>query len=113
MDLFEDWCNGQVQQFMEICDSISFPVSLDKTEWATQLIVFLGILLNAIKGVVQVPWEKKIKAEAQLAQVIEAKKIKVIDLQRLTGLLNFLCKAIFPGRAFTRRMYAKFKSLEV
>ena len=26
----------------------------------------------------------------------------------LTGYLNFLSKAIFPGRAFTRRIYAKY-----
>ena len=29
-------------------------------------------------------------------------------MQSLTGLLNFLCRAIHPGRAFTHRMYAKF-----
>lgn len=31
-------------------------------------------------------------------------------MQKLTGLLNFFCKAIYPGRAFTRRLYAKFSS---
>ena len=30
------------------------------------------------------------------------------QLQVLTGYLNFLNKAIFPGRAFTRRIYAKY-----
>ena len=30
------------------------------------------------------------------------------ELQQLTGLLNFLTRAIYPRRAFTRRMYAKF-----
>ena len=32
----------------------------------------------------------------------------VIKLQKLTGHLNFINRAIVPGRAFTRRMYAKF-----
>lgn len=112
VDLFEDWCNNQVTQFLKICDEINFPVSLEKTEWATQLIVFLGILLNAARGTLQVPLDKKLKAEAQLQRILESKKIKVIELQRLTGLLNFLCKAIFPGRAFTRRMYAKYRNLK-
>ena len=35
-------------------------------------------------------------------------KAKVKDLEQLAGYLNFLNKAIVPGRAFTRRMYAKF-----
>ena len=29
-------------------------------------------------------------------------------MQQITGLLNFISKAIVPGRAFTRRMYCKF-----
>ena len=28
------------------------------------------------------------------------------EIQKLTGFLNFLCRAIVPGRAFTRRLYA-------
>lgn len=33
-------------------------------------------------------------------------------LQKLTGLLNFLCRAIVPGRAFTRRLYYKTAGLK-
>ena len=32
-------------------------------------------------------------------------------MQRLTGILNFLNRALFPGRPFTLRMYAKFSNL--
>ena len=31
-------------------------------------------------------------------------------MERLAGYLNFLTRAIYPGRTFTRRMYAKFKT---
>lgn len=34
------------------------------------------------------------------------------DLQRLTDLLNFLCRAVVPGRAFTRRMYQFMSGLQ-
>ena len=30
------------------------------------------------------------------------------ELQSLYGFLNFIGRAVFPGRTFTRRMYAKF-----
>ena len=33
------------------------------------------------------------------------KKIKLHQLQQITGFLNFLGKAVVPGRAFTRRLY--------
>ena len=35
-------------------------------------------------------------------------KATVHELQQLCGFLNFLNRAIFPGRAFTRIMYSKF-----
>ena len=35
----------------------------------------------------------------------------VKQLQQLTGYLNFLCKVIHPGRAFTRGMYSKFSNI--
>ena len=38
----------------------------------------------------------------------QKRKATVDELQKLSGFLNFLNKAIVPGRAFTRRMYAKF-----
>ena len=35
----------------------------------------------------------------------------VKDIQALCGYLNFLNRAIYPGRVFTRRMYAKYSGL--
>lgn len=97
---------------MSICDDINLPVSLEKTEWATQIIIFLGILLNALLATLSIPQDKVDKAFGALEKVLESKRVKVRELQQLTGLLNFLCKAIFPGRAFTRRMYAKYKAMK-
>ena len=42
--------------------------------------------------------------------MLDRKKATVKELQSLAGLLNFLNRAIVPGRAFTRRMYAKCSS---
>ena len=39
---------------------------------------------------------------------VDKKKATVKELQVLAGYLNFIGKAVFPGRAFTRRIYAKF-----
>ena len=33
------------------------------------------------------------------------------ELQELCGFLNFLNKAIYPGRVFTRRMYAQYSKI--
>ena len=40
--------NDFVNQFLQICEEINFPVALEKTFWATQIIIFLGMILNTI-----------------------------------------------------------------
>ena len=40
----------------------------------------------------------------------KSKKTTIRELQELCGFLNFLCRAVVPGRAFTRRLYAYTKS---
>ena len=35
-----------------------------------------------------------------------ARKITVLQLQKICGILNFLGHTIVPGRAFTRRLYS-------
>ena len=43
-------CDYMVREFLRICEIIGFPVSHDKTEWGTDRIVFLGILLDGTGG---------------------------------------------------------------
>ena len=102
-------CNAQVLKFLKICEDIGCPVSLKKTEWATPMIIFLGILLDGINRCLCIPIDKKIKAVNLLSSFISKNKATVKQIQQLTGVLNFLSKAIVPGRAFTRRMYSKIK----
>ena len=104
-------CNFLLQQFFAICKEINFPVSEDKTEWAAELTVFLGILLNGRSITLGVPEEKRVRAVQMLLNLLDRCKATVKDLQIMCGYLNFICKAIFPGRAFVRRMYAKFAPL--
>ena len=102
-------CNQMVLIFLQICKEINCPMSPEKTEWATQLIVFLGILLNGKLMVMSVPEEKRNKAINLLNEAIQRKKLKICEIQKLTGTLNFLNRAITTGRAFTRGMYTKLK----
>lgn len=100
-------CNGQVDAFMHMCQLINFPVSLEKTVFGTEEIIFLGILINTKTRTISIPTEKRDRALQGIDTIIRSKKVNVLQLQQITGLLNFFCRAIFPGRAFTRRLYAK------
>ena len=100
-------CNGQVDEFLLVCKMVNFPVSLDKTFQATTRLTFLGMLLDTELQVVCIPQDKVVRAQVLLDYLLnkKSKKMTVKMLQKLCGFLNFLCRGIVPGRAFTRRLY--------
>ena len=101
--------NKMIDNFLQICDFIGCPVSEEKTERATGQLTFLGMLLDGQQKRISVPTEKVHKALQLLHSVISRNKITIKTVQCLTGTLNFLNRAIVPGRAFTRMMYTKLK----
>ena len=81
---------------------------MDKTCWAMQVIVFLALLLDTVRQTLSIPVEKRDKAVRLLNDIVDKKKATILELQQLTGLLNFISRAVVLGRALTRRMYCKF-----
>ena len=67
-------CNQMLGVFIQVCGLINCPLSEDKTEWATQLIVFLGMLLNGRTLTISIPKDKKRKAEHLINNVMTNKK---------------------------------------
>ena len=104
-------CNEMISKFVKICENIGVPLAFDKTEWACIGLVFLGILLDGQHMFLAIPEDKRIKAINMLRRFIDKKKATVKELQQLCGYLNFLNRAIHPGRVFMRRMYAKYTKI--
>ena len=100
-----------MQTFLQICAEVGVPISEEKTEWSLTRIVFLGVLLDGVWMFLAIPDENCRKAINLLCCIIDKKKCTVRELQSLCGYLNFLNKAIYPGRVFMRRMYAKYAHL--
>ena len=94
--------------FLDICGKVGVPIAVEKTEWGSPFIIFLGILLDRIHFKLSIPKEKRTRAIELLRQMLSKNKTTVKEMQSLCGYLNFLCKAIFPGRPFICRMYAKY-----
>ena len=69
--------------------------------------IFLGTLLDGDTHCLCISEEKRCKARTQLLNIVSKRTITAKELQSLTGLLNFLTRAIVPGRAFTRRLFTK------
>ena len=106
--LLENECNDQVKVFLWVCRMICFPVSLEKTVWASTLLTFLGLLIDTVNQVICIPLEKLEKALNMIEFFLNKHngKVMVLQVQRLAGYLNFLCHCIIPGRVFVRRLYS-------
>ena len=104
-------CNAMIHTFLELCKEIRVPIAFEKTEWGDELVIFLGILLDGRHLKLALPLDKKEHDIQLLKLMLSKKKATVKEIQSLCGYLNFLCKAIFPGRPFVRRMYSKYSSI--
>ena len=112
---FLKWlCDEQVKVFLDICSKIQFPVALEKTCWSSTLIVFLGMLIDTVNQRILIPVEKLRKALNQIDRILENSKRKatVIQIQKLCGILNFLCRAIMPRRPFLMRLYQSLAGIK-
>ena len=100
-------CNWLVEQFLGLCKEIRMPISLEKTEWAMQVIIFLGMLLNIVTQSVSIPIEKRDKTLVLLNNIIRSKKTTVLKMQQMAGLLNFFARCIVPAQPYNHRFYQK------
>ena len=96
--------------FLKLCEEFNFPISEEKTFWVSQCLMFLGLLIDMVHRYVSIPVDKVTHTTELIQQILSKRKTTVKELQKLCGFLNFLCRCIIPGRAFTRRIYAKFNS---
>ena len=112
MSLSKVRCLDLMNKFKEICEEIGVPIAAEKTIGPTCRLIFLGILLLGDLKLLCIPIEKKNKAINMLNAMLDRKKATVKQIEKLTGVLNFLTRAVFLGRAFTRRLYAKISMRE-
>ena len=112
--LWKHLCDSQVNEFIELCNFILFPVNLDKTFWGSTRLVFLGLLIDTVLQMVFIPIEKVQKANNMLDYMLNKQNHKVTlkKLQSLAGFLNFLSRCVVPGCTFTHKFYVKVNDLE-
>ena len=101
-------CNVIVAIFLDVCGQINFPVATEKTVWASPMIIFLGMLLDGRTHTLSILIQRRDKVLELVKIYKDKRKATIKGLQQLAGHLNFINRAVVPGRAFTRRMYSKF-----
>ena len=69
------------------------------------VIEFLGLVIDTAKMEARLPAEKKDRALLLISELTKRNSCSLLDLQRLTGLLNFLSKVIPLGRTLCQQLY--------
>ena len=100
----ESKCRSDLNQFIELCQTIGVPIAHEKTEGPATTLQFAGITLDSIKMEARLPEDKLRKCRMLLSEFHKRRKVTLRELQSLLGLLNFTCSVILPGRAFLRRL---------
>ena len=93
-------------------DKFGLKVNLDKSNWHPRRIgEWLGLIINTIQMVFQVPRAKIDKLKRLLGSVIIMQRCTFRDLAKFAGFINSLYLAVGPiARLFTRLMYYAINS---
>ena len=87
--LMESLCNAILEQFMQLCMKIGVPLSMEKTEYASTRMIFLGILLDGKLHILVIPEDKKNKAINSLQLMTSKKKATVKETAKSGRLIEF------------------------
>jgi hypothetical protein len=100
-----DHCSRIMSCFFEKCTELGIPIAEDKTEGPVTVLVFLGLELDSELMQVRIPLDKVKQTIDQIIDLLKhLRSVTLKELQSLIGSLNFLCRAVKPGRPFCRRL---------
>jgi len=100
----KDIGSKQLDLFLQMCSYLGIPIAPEKTFGPATTLSFAGIELDTIRSEARLPQDKIEKCTALISDFLRRKKVSLKEIQSLTGLLNFACSVVKPGRAFLRRL---------
>lgn len=97
-------CENNLALIQKICAWLGFPLKVEKMEGPTEILIFLGILIDTLRMELRLPPDKLI----ELKNLVDQWKSKQASTKRqllsLIGKLAHAAKIVKPGRTFLRRM---------
>ena len=92
-------------EFYRIMADIGMPVATHKTLGPTQVLEYLGLILNFLLQTIQIPEKKRQKCLALIERLLASKKVTIKMIQQTVGSLNFICQALPARRVFLQSLY--------
>ena len=105
-------CCIDLVRFLSLCKYLGIPIAPDKTVGPQTILAFAGIELDTLRMEARLPDDKTDKCKSLISGFLRRKKVTLREIQSLTGLLNFACSVVVPGRAFLRRLIDLTKGIK-
>jgi hypothetical protein len=87
-----------------IFNKLRVPLSPSKTVGPTQVLEYLGIILDTLRMEARLPIDKLQRLIALIDSFLARSKCTKRELLSLLGHLNFACRVVIPGRTFISRL---------
>ena len=84
--------------------SLRVPTVASKTLGPSQVLEFMGIVLDSNRMEARLPDDKLTRTRQLLDSFANRGSSRLVELQSLMGTLQFACKVVVPGRTFLQRM---------
>ena len=98
-----------MNKFYEIMRKIGKPIAVRKTLGPTQILEYLGLILNFKKQTAGIPEKKWLKCLELIGKIISVhcsgKKVTVKLIQKTVGSLTFICQVLLAGWTFLVSLY--------
>ena len=95
---------GYSRKFATICERVGLTIKTSKNEEGV-VASFAGIELDTKNMVIRLPKTKLEKARTTVQTATKATSLSLLELQKITGYLNFVGTVVPLGRTFLRRLY--------
>ena len=83
-------------------DLLGFDISWWKVVPLTQVLIFLGVLIDTVGQFLALPNGKLVELQIFVHQFLYRRRASKRELQVLAGKLNWACRVVFGGRTFLR-----------
>lgn len=97
-------CQLALEKALQICKLLGVPIAVHKTEGPAVVIIFLGIEIDSVKGVIRLPGEKLRRLQREIRLWKGRRTCTKRELLSLIGQLQHACCVVKSGRTFLRRM---------
>lgn len=105
-------CYEAKSVLFKLLRELGFAINYNKLEGPTRKLVFLGILLDTERQVLELSKSKISQVQQSIASVSQKVKVTKRELQSLCGKLNWCCQVIYGGRPHLRRIINRMNSLQ-